>query len=183
MLKFLRKYVSGFTTLSAVVLTASGVPTASGMPSAADSDQASSARRLPGDLVGSWVTTYQIAQFGGAVPILLSFTADGIVIESDTPSPTPVGFGSFGSLVLSNGHGAWKQTSSGTYQFTYRKQIYQTDSASVGLDESDGVVTVSSDGQSLQISNVKLQFTDNNGNVFFSASGTGTATRVVVSAP
>jgi hypothetical protein len=45
-------------------------------------------------LIGSWLTTYQVAAFGGARPILLSFTRDGIVIETDTPAIerlTPLG--------------------------------------------------------------------------------------------
>src|SRR5258708_25744212 len=52
-------------------------------------------------LFGSWLTTYQIAVFGGNTPILLSFTGDGIVIETDTPIPTPFAV-SIGTVALTN---------------------------------------------------------------------------------
>ena len=52
-------------------------------------------------LVGSWLVTYNVQAFGFPIPILLSFTRDGVMIETDTPAPTPVG--SLGTLILSNG--------------------------------------------------------------------------------
>jgi hypothetical protein len=101
-------------------------------------------------LIGSWLTTYQIAVFGGNTPILLSFTGDGIVIETDTPIPTPFG-GSIGTVVLSNGHGAWKQTGERTITFTYRKEIFHTDGSSYGVAQTNGTATVSPDGTHLQV--------------------------------
>jgi hypothetical protein len=126
----------------------------------------------PDQLIGSWLTTYQVAAFGGARPILLSFTRDGIVIETDTPQLT-------GTVVLSSGHGAWKETGKGTFAFTYRKAIFNPDASAAGLDKTNGTVTVSPDGTALQIT-LSIQFTDTAGNVTFSAPGTGTATRIVV---
>jgi hypothetical protein len=125
-------------------------------------------------LIGSWLTTYQVAAFGGARPILLSFTRDGIVIETDTPTDT-------GGVVLSNGHGAWKETGKGTFAFTYRKDIFNPDpsASAAGLDKTDATVTVSPDGAALQMT-LHIQFTDTAGNVTFSTTGTGTATRIVV---
>jgi hypothetical protein len=42
-------------------------------------------------LVGSWLVTYDVQAFGVPIPILLSFGRDGLMIESDSPAPTPVG--------------------------------------------------------------------------------------------
>ena len=130
-------------------------------------------------LIGSWLTTYQIAVFGGKTPILLSFTGDGIVIETDTPIPTPFG-GSIGTVVLSNGHGAWKQTGERTFTFTYRKEIFHTDGSSYGVAQTNGTATVSPDGTYLEINLTLLKVIDNEGNVAFSTAGTGTATRIAV---
>jgi hypothetical protein len=129
--------------------------------------------------IGSWLTTYQIAVFGGNTPILLSFTGDGILIETDTPLPTPFG-GSIGTVVLSNGHGAWKQTGERTFAFTYKKEIFHTDGSSYGVAQTDGTAAVSSDGAHLEINLTLLKVTDNEGNVAFSTTGTGTAARIVV---
>jgi hypothetical protein len=123
----------------------------------------------PDQLIGSWLTTYQVGAFGGARPILLSFTRDGIVIETDTPQLT-------GTVVLSNGHGAWKETGKGTFAFTYRKAIVNPDASAAGLeDERDGY------GQPRwhRVAD-NPELTDTAGNVTFSAPGTGTATRIVV---
>lgn len=130
-------------------------------------------------LTGSWLTTYQIAVFGGNVPILFSFNGDGTLIESDSPLPNPFG-GSIGTVILSNGHGAWKRTGEKTFAFTYKKQVFHTDGSSYGVVQTNGTVTLSSDGTKLQIDLTLLTLTDNQGNITFTTSGTGTATRIVV---
>jgi hypothetical protein len=77
-------------------------------------------------LVGSWLVTYDVEAFGVVIPILLSFGRDGVVIETDSPAPTPVG--PLGTLILSNGHGAWQpRAEKGTFAYLYRKLIYQQD--------------------------------------------------------
>ena len=76
----------------------------------------SSAQNLPifnfsSPLVGSWLLQYKVSAFGSAtVPILTSFTGEGIVIETDTPAPTPT-LASLGTYVVSNGHGEWQASS------------------------------------------------------------------------
>jgi hypothetical protein len=133
----------------------------------------------PSELIGSWVTTFHVTGFGGkATPLLLSFTRDGIVIETDNPLDTPIG-GAVGTVVLGNGHGAWKKTGTGTFAFTYHKQIYNLNLSGFGLDTTDGTITLSPDGNSFQVT-LSLVFKDNSGNVVFSSPGTGTATRIVV---
>jgi hypothetical protein len=135
--------------------------------------------RASSPLVGSWLTTYQIEVFGGKTPILLSFFGDGNVIETDTPLPTPFG-GSIGTVVISNGHGAWKQTGERAFTFTYRKEIFHTDGSSYGVAQTNGTATVSPDGTHLQITLTLLRVIDNEGNVAFSTTGTGAATRIAV---
>jgi hypothetical protein len=135
--------------------------------------------RASSPLIGSWLTTYQVPAFGGNTPLLLSFTGDGIVIETDTPTPTPLG-GSIGTVVFSNGHGAWKQTGERTFAFTYRKRIFHTDGSSYGVSQTNGTITVSPDGTQLQITLNLLELADNEGDITFSTTANGTATRIVV---
>ncbi len=130
-------------------------------------------------LTGSWLTTYQIPVFGGNTPVLLSFFGDGNIVETDTPLPTPFG-GSIGTVVLSNGHGAWKQTGERTFTFTYRKEIFHTDGSAYGIAQTNGTAKVSPDGTHLEITLNLLKVIDNEGNVAFSTTGSGTATRIAV---
>jgi hypothetical protein len=76
-------------------------------------------------LIGSWLLTCDVQAFGGAIPILLSFGRDGVMVESDSPAPTPVG--NLGVLILSNGYGAWFPVAKGEFAYLYRKLIYQED--------------------------------------------------------
>jgi hypothetical protein len=167
-----------FSKLTTRILLASAVFGPVGAHSARA--QVSWAAARPSSLpVGSWLTTYQIAVFGGNTPILLSFIGDGHVMETDAPLPTPFG-GSIGTVVLSNGHGAWKRTGERTFAFTYRKEIFHTDGSSYGVAQTNGTAKVSPDGTHLEISLTLLRVTDNEGNVAFSTTGTGTAARIAV---
>ena len=56
-------------------------------------------------LVGSWLVAYGFQAFGVPIPILLSFGRDGVMLETDSPAPTPLG--SLGVLIVSKWHGAW----------------------------------------------------------------------------
>ena len=129
--------------------------------------------------VGSWQTSLDIPSFGNAsITVLLSFTSDGIVIESDTPTTGPV---FFGSSALANGHGAWKRTGRNSFEYLYLKEIYAGTGAqgiALGTARSTATAVLSSDGKKLQISNVSIIFTAADGSVLASATGTGTATRI-----
>jgi hypothetical protein len=74
-------------------------------------------------LVGSWLVTYDVQAFGVLMPLLLSCGHNGVMIETESPAPTPVG--NLGILMLSNGHGAWESTRAGEFAYLYRKLIYQ----------------------------------------------------------
>jgi|SRR6516165_7984217 len=94
----------------ALLLACAVIGTSSGIPAAADTTTGRSAPIFD-LLVGSWLVTYDVQAFGFPIPILLSFTRDGVMIETDTPAPTPVG--NLGTLILSNGHGEWEPTNDG----------------------------------------------------------------------
>lgn len=126
-------------------------------------------------LVGSWLMTYNFPTF--SIPVLLSFTADGIVIETDYPGPETSD--PQGASIFSNGHGEWDVSRSGTFTCLYRKIIYKNDSAQFGLTKSKLDLTVTRDGKQLQ-GNGPIQFADLHGNIVFSLPVTVTGKRIVV---
>lgn len=133
-------------------------------------------------LTGSWLLQYTVAAFGPAtVPILSSFTGEGIVIETDTPAPTPV-LAALGSYVVSNGHGEWQATKPGhsTYAYTYVKSIYSVNGPGFATSTSNVTVTVSPDGKTLT-GTLDITFKRNaDGAVLFTSTGTLTGSRLVV---
>jgi hypothetical protein len=128
--------------------------------------------------VGSWLVTYDVEAFGIPIPILLSFGRDGVLIETDSPEPTPVG--SLGILILSNGHGAWEHSGGGEFAYRYRKLIYQQDGfTSFGTTKTSATGSISADGTSL-IERLLIEFLDTDGQVVLSTPGTATGTRIQV---
>src|SRR5215471_13392509 len=107
-------------------------------------------------LVGSWLVTYDVQAFGFPIPILLSFARDGVMIETDTPAPTPVG--NLGTLVLSNGHGEWEPTGFRQFSYLYRKLIYQQDGLTpFGTTRTRATGTIGNDGSQLK-ANLLIEF-------------------------
>ena len=132
-------------------------------------------------LVGSWLVTYNVEAFGFPIPILLSFTRDGVMIETDTPAPTPVG--NLGTLILSNGHGEWEAKGSKEFSYLYRKLIYQEDGLTpFGTTRTTATGTVSKGGAELN-ADLLIEFLDRNGNVLLAAPGTATGTKIRVEKP
>ena len=133
-------------------------------------------------LVGSWLLQYTVAAFGPAtVPILNSFTGEGIVIETDTPAPTPV-LAALGTYVVSNGHGAWETVKPGrsTYAYTYTKSIYSVNGPGFATSTSHVAVTVSPDGKTMT-GTLDITFRRNSdGAVLFTSTGTLTGRKLVV---
>ena len=121
-------------------------------------------------IVGSWLVTYDVPAFIIPIPILLSFTKDGIIIETDSPAPTPFG-GSIGTLFLSNGHGSWKHTGKDTIAYTYRKILYDANGAPFGLVKTNGTVTISKSPTPFKAV-LDIRFFDNKGNPLLFAPGT-----------
>jgi hypothetical protein len=111
-------------------------------------------------LVGSWLVTYDVEAFGVVIPILLSFGRDGVVIETDSPAPTPVG--PLGTLILSNGHGAWQpRAEQGTFAYLYRKLIYQQDGLTpFGTTKTQATGTISADGTHFEAT-IVIEFRSN----------------------
>ena len=125
---------------------------------------------------------YTVAAFGPAtVPILNSFTSEGIVIETDTPAPTPV-LASLGSYVVSNGHGEWRAVKPGrtSYAYTYVKSIYSVNGPGFATSTTNVTVTVSPDGKTLT-GTLDITFRKNSdGTVLFHSAGTLTGSKLVV---
>jgi hypothetical protein len=133
-------------------------------------------------LVGSWLVTYDVEAFGVVIPLLLSFGRDGVVIETDSPAPTPVG--PLGTLILSNGHGAWKPgAGKGTFAYLYRKLIYQQDGLTpFGTTKTQATGKTSADGTQFEAT-ILIEFIDTEGQIQLSAPGTATGTRILVEQP
>ncbi len=136
-------------------------------------------------LVGSWLLQYTVTAFGPAtVPILNSFTGEGIVIETDTPAPTPV-LASLGSYVVSNGHGEWQATKPGrnTYAYTYVKSIYSVNGPGFATATTNVTVTLNPDGTTMTGTLVITFRRNSDGVILFTSAGTLTGARLAVEQP
>lgn len=154
-------------------------------PPAARSEQNFQIFNRSSPLVGSWLLQYTVAAFGPAtVPILNSFTGEGIVIETDTPAPTPI-LASLGSYVVSNGHGEWQATKPGrnTYAYTYVKSIYSANGPGFATSTTNVTVALSPDGATMSGTLVITFRRNSDGAVLFTSTGTLTGTRLTVEKP
>ena len=164
----------------ALLLAYAAIGISGGIPASADTPTGRFAH-ISDLLVGSWLVTYDVQAFGFPIPILLSFTRDGIMIETDTPAPTPVG--NLGTLILSNGHGEWEPTGFRQFSYLYRKLVYEQDGLTpFGTTRTTATGTVSNDGGQLK-ANLLIEFLDRNGNVLLIAPGTATGTQIKIENP
>lgn len=136
-------------------------------------------------VVGSWLLQYTVAAFGPAtVPILSSFTGEGLLIESDTPAPTPV-LASLGSYVVSNGHGEWQATRPGrsNYAYTYVKSIYSINGPGFATSTTNVSISLGPDGKTMT-GTLVITFRRNSDDVvLFTSTGTLTGTKLAVNVP
>ena len=174
--KMMPSVVSFLTTL---MLVSALVGLGSASSAAAQSHPSGHGRH---QLVGSWLVTYDVEAFGVVIPLLLSFGRDGVMIESDSPAPTQVG--PLGTLILSNGHGAWKlMAGKGAFAYLYRKLIYQQDGFTpFGTTKTQATGTISADGTQFEAT-ILIEFIDTEGQIQLSAPGTATGTRIRVEQP
>lgn len=129
-------------------------------------------------LVGSWLVTYDVEAFGTPIPILLSFGRDGVMLETDTPAPTPVG--PLGTLILSNGHGAWVAAQGHTFRYLYRKLIYREDGLTpFGTTRTQATGMLSANGTQFQ-AELLIEFLDTQGKVQLAVTGTATGSKIQV---
>ena len=170
---------SAIACLTTCMLVSAHVGLGSVSAAAAQSPPSVHGRHL---LVGSWLVTYDVEAFGVVIPILLSFGRDGVMIETDSPAPTPVG--PLGTLVLSNGHGAWQpRAGKGTFAYLYRKLIYQQDGLTpFGTTKTQATGTISADGTQFEAT-ILIEFLDTEGQIQLSAPGTAPGTRILVEQP
>ena len=177
-------------TLCAATLVGSVALSGNAQPQVPVQSQPRSAQNFPifnrsSPLVGSWLLQYRVSAFGSAtVPILTSFTGEGIVIETDTPAPTPV-LASLGTYVVSNGHGEWLATRPGrnTYAYTYVKSIFSVNGPGFATSTTHVTVTLNPDGTTAT-GTLDITFKRNSdGVVLFTSTGTLTGSRIEVEAP
>jgi hypothetical protein len=84
------------------------------------------------------------------------------------------------TLILSNGHGQWGyHISDAKYAYLYHKLIYDQNGNSFGVAHTAATVTLSPDGQHFEAT-LSIQFTDNQGKVVLSATGTATGTSITL---
>ena len=164
----------------ALLLACAVIGTSTGLPASADTPTGRSSPIFD-LLVGSWLVTYDVQAFGFPIPILLSFTRDGVMIETDTPAPTPVG--NLGTLILSNGHGEWEPTGFRQFSYLYRKLVYQQDGLTpFGTTRTTATGTISNDGSQLT-ANLLIEFLDRDGKGLLATPGTATGTRIRIEEP
>lgn len=111
-------------------------------------------------VAGAW--RVNLSGFGpNAVPILMTFTRDGTLLQTDTPValPQPVP----PSSAASNGHGIWRKTGSREYAFTYVKIFYSPNGPALATATQRAKLTLSDDGNSFNAAIVGTEFADANG--------------------
>ena len=165
---------------AALALACAVIGPGSGIPASADNPAGRSAY-IFASLVGSWLVTYDVQAFGFPIPILLSFGRDGVMIETDTPAPTPVG--NLGTLILSNGHGEWVPMGVRQFTYLYRKLVYEQDGLTPFWTTRTTATGTIDNGGSLLKANLLIEFLDQNGNVLLAAPGTATGTKITLEKP
>jgi hypothetical protein len=106
-------------------------------------------------VAGAWRVT--LSGFGPTpVPILMTFTKDGTLLQTDTPValPQPVP----PSSAASNGHGIWRKTSARDYTFTYVKIFYSPDGPALAIATQRATLTLSEDGNKFDAAIVGTDF-------------------------
>jgi hypothetical protein len=111
-------------------------------------------------VAGAW--RVNLSGFGpNPVPILMTFTRDGTLLQTDTPValPQPVP----PSSAASNGHGIWRKTASREYAFTYVKIFYSPDGPALATATQRAKLTLAEDGNSFTAAIVGTDFVNADG--------------------
>jgi hypothetical protein len=111
-------------------------------------------------VAGAWRVS--LSGFGpNPVPILMTFSRDGTLLQTDTPValPQPVP----PSSAASNGHGIWRKTGTREYAFTYVKIFYSPDGPALATVTQRAKLTLAEDGKSFNAAITGTDFVDANG--------------------
>jgi hypothetical protein len=111
-------------------------------------------------VAGAW--RVNLSGFGPTpVPILMTFTRDGTLLQTDTPValPQPVP----PSSAASNGHGIWRKTGGRDYAFTYVKIFYSPDGPALATVTQRAKLTLADDGNSFTATIVNTDFVNADG--------------------
>ena len=114
----------------------------------------------PSSLAGAW--RVDLLGFGPTpVPILMTFTKDGTLLQTDTPVllPQPVP----PSSAASNGHGLWRKIGARDYAFTYVKIFYGAEGPALATATQRAQAMLADDGNSFTARIVGTDFVDANG--------------------
>jgi hypothetical protein len=106
-------------------------------------------------VAGAW--RVNLSGFGPTpVPILMTFTRDGTLLQTDTPValPQPVP----PSSAASNGHGIWRKTGARDYTFTYVKIFYSPNGPALAIATQRAKLTLSEDGSKFDAAIVGTDF-------------------------
>jgi hypothetical protein len=116
--------------------------------------------RLGNTVAGAWRVT--LSGLGPApIPILMTFTRDGTLLQTDTPVslPQPVP----PSSAASNGHGIWRKTGAREYAFTYVKIFYGPDGPALATVTQRANLTLSEDSNSFTAAITSTDFVNADG--------------------
>jgi hypothetical protein len=122
--------------------------------------EAQSRPESPASLAGAWRVS--LSGLGpNPVPILMTFTKDGTLLQTDTPVslPQPVP----PSSAASNGHGLWRRIGPRDYAFTYVKIFYGPNGPALATVTQRGRASLSDDGNSFSASIVGTDFVNADG--------------------
>jgi hypothetical protein len=143
-----KRFITALAALTAFVLV-------SASPAAAQSRAES-----PSSLAGAWRVA--LSGFGPTpVPILMTFSRDGTLLQTDTPVllPQPVP----PSSAASNGHGLWRKTGARDYAFTYVKIFYGAEGPALATATQRAQATLADDGNSFTARIVGTDFVNADG--------------------
>jgi hypothetical protein len=143
-----RRFTAALAALAVFVLVSAGTATAQSRPEPQSS------------LAGAW--RVNLLGFGPTpVPILMTFTRDGTLLQTDTPVllPQPVP----PSSAASNGHGLWRKTGARDYTFTYVKIFYGAEGPALATVTQRAKATLADDGNSFTASIVSTDFVNADG--------------------
>jgi hypothetical protein len=125
-------------------------------------------------LTGSWLTQVTPDPASGVGPFrqLITFNADGTMVEIDDGAPGP-------PFPTGPGQGVWRKTRSGAFNYTYLNLIYDPSTfASNGELKIRGLLMFDHDPDHFAGQDKATGY-DKNGNVVFTSTASVTGTRIL----
>jgi len=118
-----------------------------------------------GTLTGAWSANFVDPNGAFTLPALVTFHADGNLVESDGGELSGGGPG----IYISPGFGAWRVLAPGKYEMTFQSIVINPDGTLFATGSITQVLTLSADGNSFTGTGV-YSFIDTQGNVLANGS-------------